>query len=474
MARKRQKQIQNLKIEAIGGEGRGFGRQDDGRIVFVDYAIPGDVVNAFTYKSKRDFALAKIDDLLEPSALRIEPFCEHFYTCGGCRWQHVSYTNQLKFKQDTVEQAFERIGKLDVVIDPIVAADNTQFYRNKLEFTFSNNRWLTTEQINSGDDFDKEHALGFHVPRFFDKIVDVQTCYLQDERSNGIRNALREFSIGHNLSFYDIRKNEGLLRSLIIRNTSLDEWMVIVCFGAIQKANIELVLDFLRQKFSFITSLNYVINLKQNDSIFDQEVVNYSGNKFIKEQIGDCFFKIGPKSFFQTNSEQCVKLYELTADFAQLTGNELVYDLFTGTGTIANYIAKQAKSVVGIELVPEAIEDARANAELNGNENCHFISGKVEDLFNYYVLAQYGKPDVIILDPPRAGIHKNVVEQLLKLKVSRIVYVSCNAATQARDVALLGDAYNVVKIQPIDLFPHTYHVEAVALLELDDQFKVEW
>jgi len=463
--RSRTRVIDHITIEKVASEGKGLARTEDGKVIFVDYALPGDEVKAFVYKSKKDVGIARIEELLKPSELRQDPFCEHFQTCGGCRWQHVSYADQLKFKHENVVEAFERIAKVPFPEVPaVIGSDATQYYRNKLEFTFSNNAWLTKEQIESGEEFDKEHALGFHVPNFFDKIVDINHCYLQGEPSNEIRNAIRTYAIKNKLTFFDLRNQHGLLRNLIIRTTTLGEIMVILCVFEPKIEEIEQLLMFLGQKFPRITSLNYVVNEKKNDSIFDQEVILFEGKDHIVEELDHCQFKIGPKSFFQTNSEQAKVLYQITADFAELTGNEIVYDLFTGTGTIANYVAKDAKKVVGVELIPEAIIDANENSKLNKNENCVFFAGKVEDLFSDELLNEHGKPDVVILDPPRAGIHKNVVEQLLKLGTERIVYVSCNPATQARDVALLNEQYEITKIQPVDLFPHTYHIENVIQL----------
>lgn len=456
-----------MAINRVVAEGKGLGRDESGKVIFVDQALPGDVVDAFVYKSKKDVGIARIEHLVKASPLRIEPFCAHFSICGGCCWQHATYENQLQFKHQIVKEAFERIAKVPYPeIPKVLGSEKTKDYRNKLEFTFSNNRWLSNEQINSGEEFDKNHALGFHVPRFFDKIVDIEKCYLQDDLSNQIRNQLREFAINHHLSFFDIRNQNGFLRNLIIRNSTLGEWMVIVCFFKNKQSEIDLVMNFLKESFPLITSLNYVVNEKGNDSIHDQDVIVFSGKDHISEQLDHCTFKIGPKSFFQTNTCQAEVLYRQTEDFAELNGNEVVYDLFTGTGSIANYLARKAKKVVGVEIIPEAIEDAKENARLNQNENCVFFSGKVEDLFSNDLLNQNGKPDVVILDPPRAGIHKNVVSQLLTLETKRIVYVSCNPATQARDVSMLSEKYDVTKIQPVDLFPHTYHIENIAQLTL--------
>ena len=468
MGRRRRKTrtVKNLRIDAIANEGKGRGRDEEGKVIFVDYALPGDVVDAFVYKSKKDVGIGNIDELKKASDLRIEPFCEHFFTCGGCRWQHVSYENQLQFKHKIVTESFERIAKVDFPeIPPVLGSEKTKYYRNKLEYTFSNNRWLTKEQINSGNEYDKEHALGFHVPRFFDKIVDINHCYLQEDPSNAIRLAIRDFAVKHQFEFFDIRKKEGFLRNLIIRNTKLGEWMVIVVFYENQEQNIQSLMNFIQEEFPQINSLNYVVNEKANEIILDQEVVCFAGKDHIIEQLDHVKFKIGPKSFFQTNSYQAEHLYRLTEQFANLTGNEIVYDLFTGTGTIANYIAHKAKKVVGVEIVPEAIEDAHENAQMNNNKNCAFYAGKVEDLFSEELLNKHGKPDVVILDPPRAGIHKNVTEQLLKLGTEKIVYVSCNPATQARDVALLSNQYEISEIQPVDLFPHTFHIENVIQLK---------
>lgn len=468
MGRRRRKTrtVENLTIESIANEGKGLARDEDGKVIFVDYAIPGDVVDAFVYKSKKDVGIGTIDNLKQASELRIEPFCDHFFTCGGCRWQHVSYEQQLQFKHKMVAESFERIAKVPIPkIPPVVGSEKTTYYRNKLEYTFSNNRWLTKEQIQSGEEYDKNHALGFHVPRFFDKIVDIQHCYLQEEPSNAMRNSLREFAIEQGYTFFDIRNKTGFLRNVIFRNTKYGQWMVIVVFYENKATQIKAVMEHLKTQFPQINSLQYVVNEKANEIILDQDIICFAGKDHIIEELDGVQFKIGPKSFFQTNSYQAEQLYRLTEQFAELSGKEIVYDLFSGTGTIANYIAPKAKHVVGVEIVPEAIEDAKENAKLNNNSNCTFFAGKVEDLFTDELLQQHGKPDVVILDPPRAGIHKDVVSQLLQLGTETIVYVSCNPATQARDVALLSDLYEVTKIQPVDLFPHTFHIENVIQLK---------
>ncbi len=468
MARRRKsrtREVKSLHIEKIVAEGKGLARDDEGKVIFVDYAIPQDVVDVFVYKSKKDVGIGRIEKLLEASALRIEPFCSHFGSCGGCRWQQVSYETQLSFKHNIVSEAFQRIAKVQIPeIPKVVGAKQERYYRNKLEYSFSNNRWLTAEQIQSGEQFDKHHALGFHVPNYFDKIVDIEHCYLQAEPSNAIKNALRQFAINQEYSFYDLREKKGFLRNLIVRNSSLNEWMVIVVFGAQEPEKIEEVMMFLQTNFQEITSLNYIINEKKNDSIQDQEVIHFSGSPYLMEQLDHCKFQIGPRSFFQTNTKQAEVLYRITDEFAELTGNEVVYDLFTGTGSIANYVARNAKSVVGIELVAEAIEHAKINAKLNNNENCSFFTGKVEELFSTQFIQQNGSPDVIIVDPPRAGLHPDVVRQLNHLSCPRIVYVSCNPSTQARDVSLLQEQYEVTKIQPVDLFPQTFHIENVIQL----------
>jgi len=465
--RGRNKVVKDVEIHNIAAEGRGVGHDSNGRVLMVDYAVPGDVVHAFLYKNKKDFGIGNINTLVKPSDMRVPSFCAHFQQCGGCRWQHVSYEDQLKFKQQIVGDAFSRIGKFDFPeIRNIIGSAEQRYYRNKLEFSFSSNRWLSREEIASEKEFDKEHALGFHVPRNFDKIVDVEECFLQDDFSNKIRNKVRQLSLDKKLSFYNIRKNEGLMRNLIVRNSSIGQWMVVVCFGADDNEAIEDLMAALQSEFPEIDSLQYVVNLKGNDTIGDQEVILYSGKDHIVEEINGIKFSIGAKSFFQTNSKQCRVLYDTVVDLAEIKTDHTVYDLFTGTGSIANYIAASAGKVVGIDIVEEAIADAKENAKLNGFSNLHFIAGKVEELFTQQLVKEHGMADVIILDPPRAGIHANVADQLLDLQAKKIVYVSCNPATQARDISLLAEKYKVSVVQPVDMFPHTYHVENVVLLEL--------
>lgn len=402
----------------------------------------------------------------EYSKDRIEPFCSHFGTCGGCKWQHIKYDLQKDYKQQQVVDQFERIAKVPIPeVKPTIGSAKTQFYRNKMDYTFSNKRWLTLEEIRSGAEFER-NALGFHIPKMFDKIIDIDKCYLQGGISNEVRNELRSFARQHELSFYDIRNQTGLLRNLIIRTTSTNQTMVIVQFGESDPESIALVMSFLKEKFPQITSLLYVINTKGNETFHDLELVTFSGLPYIEEQMEGLKFRIGPKSFYQTNSEQAYELYKVTREFAGLKGDEVVYDLYTGTGTIANFVAKQARQVIGIEYVEAAIEDAKLNSEINGLDNTLFYAGDMKDLLNDEFIANHAAPDVIITDPPRAGMHEDVVKMLLRLEAPKIVYVSCNPATQARDVAILSEKYSVADVQPVDMFPQTYHVENIVLLTL--------
>lgn len=460
-----QKILEQLHIFDIAEEGNGVARHND-LVVFVEKAIPGDIVDAAVYKKKKKFAEAKINNLIQKSDDRVEPFCVHFGTCGGCKWQHMDYNAQLKYKQKAVADALQRLGGIETDhAEEILASQETVYYRNKLEYTFSNKRWLTNEDIASG--LDKEmNALGFHVPLRFDKILDIEHCYLQADPSNGLRNAIRDFALENNISFYDLRAHEGALRNLIIRTSSTGEIMVIVVFAYPEEAQIELLMDYIDKLFPQITSLMYIVNQKKNDTIFDQDVITYKGTPFIYEEMEGLKFRIGPKSFYQTNSLQAYELYKITRAFAELTGNELVYDLYTGTGTIANFVARQAREVVGVEYVPSAIEDAKVNSSINDITNAKFYAGDMKDVLNAEFVAAHGKPDVVITDPPRAGMHADVVARLLEMEADKIVYVSCNAATQARDLAILKDKYDVARIKPVDMFPHTQHVENVVLLKL--------
>lgn len=409
---------------------------------------------------------AFVVEFLTLSPLRCEPICEHSGECGGCKWQSLPYPNQLEFKQRQVFDQLSRIGGIELPeIEPILGANKTEYYRNKLEFTFSNKRWITREEAATGVEFNREQgALGFHIPGMFDKVLDIKRCHLQAEPSNAIRLAVRKFAMDSQMSFYDVRAHTGLLRNLMIRTSSTGEIMVIVMFAIESETERLAMLEMLRNKFPQITSLGYVINEKLNDSIGDQTVINYSGKPYIEEVMEGLRFRINPKSFYQTNSEQAYNLYKITREFAGLTGSEIVYDLYTGTGTIANFVARSAAKVVGIEYVPEAIEDAKHNSELNGINNTLFFAGDMKDVLNAKFISTHGKPDVIILDPPRAGIHEDVAKTILAAAPSRIVYVSCNPATQARDLAIFDQAYRVDRVAPVDMFPHTHHVENVVLL----------
>lgn len=466
MSRKmKNKVVTNLTIERIATEGKCVGHHE-GKVVFVQGVAPGDVVDVRITRGKSSFMEGEAIKFHEYSKDRIDPFCSHFGTCGGCKWQHINYDLQKTYKRQQVVDQFTRIGKVEIPeVMPIVGSANTRYYRNKLDFTFSNNRWLTREEIDSGAEFER-NALGFHIPKMFDKIVDIEHCYLQGDISNDVRNELRAFALRNSLSFYDIRNQVGLLRNLIIRTTSTGESMVIVQFGGDNAEEIDLVMNFLHEKFPQITALLYIINLKKNETFNDLEVVTFAGRAYIEEEMEGLKFRIGPKSFYQTNSDQAYELYKVTRDFAGLKGDEVVYDLYTGTGTIANFVAKQAKQVIGIEYVEAAIDDAKLNSKVNGLENTLFYAGDMKDMLNDDFIAAHAKPDVIITDPPRAGMHDDVVNMLLKLAAPKIVYVSCNPATQARDVALLSEKYSVDKIQPVDMFPQTYHVENVVLLTL--------
>lgn len=459
--------IDNVEIIDIAEGGKGVGKADD-LVLFIQHAIPGDVVDVEIQRKKKSFAEANVLELKKPSLHRTEAFCKHFGVCGGCKWQHMTYDAQLLYKQKSVEDALTRIGKVDTSsIEPILPSENTTYYRNKLEYTFSNQRWLTQEEISSDEEFER-NALGFHVPLRFDKILTIDHCYLQADPSNAIRNSLSDFAIQKGISFYDLRRHEGALRNLIIRNTSIGELMVIVVFGYPEEDNIKDVMGFLQASFPEITSLLYIVNQKKNDTIFDQDIHVFAGRDHIFEAMAELKFKIGAKSFYQTNSLQAHELYKITNDFAGLSGTELVYDLYTGAGTIANFVAKNAKKVIGVEYVPTAIDDAKINAEINGIVNTAFFAGDMKDILNDEFIALHGKPDVIITDPPRAGMHPDVVEKLLEIGADKIVYVSCNAATQARDLTVLTQKYEVSRIKPVDMFPHTQHVENVVLLTLKD------
>lgn len=466
MSRKmKHKVITNLTIERIATEGKCLGYHE-GKVVFVNQVAPGDVVDVRITKGKSSFMEGEVVHFHSYSKDRIEPFCAHFGTCGGCKWQHITYELQQQYKRQQVVDQFERIAKVPIPeVAPLLASANTQYYRNKLDFTFSNSRWLTREEIDSAQEFER-NALGFHIPKMFDKIIDIEHCYLQGGISNAVRNALRTFARENGISFYAIRNQEGVLRNLIIRTTSTGQTMVIVQFGENDPESISKVMAFLKEQFPEITSLLYVINTKGNETFNDLDLVTFSGLPYIEEEMEGLRFRIGPKSFYQTNSDQAYELYKVVRDFAQLQGDEVVYDLYTGTGTIANFVARQAKQVIGVEYVAAAIEDAQLNSQLNGIENTLFYAGDMKAILTDEFIANHAKPDLIITDPPRAGMDEKVIEMLLQIAAPVIVYVSCNPATQARDLALLGERYQVEKVQPVDMFPQTYHVENVVRLTL--------
>lgn len=468
MARKKKQLpvLENVLITNVASEGKAIARVDD-VVVFIPFAVPGDVVNLQVTKKKSSFMEARVIDFVKYSDKREEAFCEHYGVCGGCKWQILPYEEQLRHKQNEVENNLRRIGKVELPeFTPILGSAKTTFYRNKLEFTFSNKRWRTYEEMNSGTEFDTMNAVGFHIPGMFDKVLDINKCWLQDNIQNEIRNEIRRYALENKLTFFDLRAQEGFLRTMMVRTTSTGELMLIVVFFHEDKTEREKLLQHLADKFPQITSLLYVINSKANDTITDQEVHTFKGNGFIVEEMEGLHFKIGPKSFYQTNSEQAYELYKIARNFAELTGDELVYDLYTGTGTIANFVAKNARKVIGIEYVPEAIEDAKVNSEFNRIENTLFFAGDMKNVLTEEFIATHGKPDVIITDPPRAGMHDDVIKAILLAEPKRIVYVSCNSATQARDLSLLDEKYRVTAVQPVDMFPHTHHVENVVQLRI--------
>lgn len=471
--------IPNLSIVDIAEEGKGVGKSEE-LVVFVDKAVPGDVADVRVVKKKKNFVEAIIEQLHKASDLRTDPFCQHFGVCGGCKWQHMDYDAQLTFKSKNVAAALQRLGKIDTsAMEPILGSTDNKYYRNKLEYTFSNKRWLSKEdmierqdELEGPNDALEMNALGFHVPLRFDKILDIQHCYLQAEPSNSIRNSVRTYALNNGLTFYDLRNHEGNLRNLIIRTSTTGEVMVVVVFAYADQETINGLMEFLKINFPVITSLLYIVNQKKNDTIFDQDVITFSGRDHIYEEMNGLRFKIGAKSFYQTNSDQAHELYKITREFADFKGDELVYDLYTGAGTIANFVAGSVKQVVGIEYVPTAIEDAKFNSQLNEISNTIFYSGDMKDILTSEFVGTHGKPDVVITDPPRAGMHADVVSRLLEMEAGKIVYVSCNAATQARDLALLKEKYDVIRIKPVDMFPHTQHVENVVLLKLADSDKI--
>jgi len=459
--------FENVSIIDIAEEGKGVGKTDD-FVLFVDKAVPGDIADVQVYRKKKNFGEGKIVQLKQESEYRTKAFCEHFGTCGGCKWQHMTYEAQLQFKQKTVASALGHLAKVDVSnMLPIVPSPDDKYYRNKLEYTFSNKRWLNDGENRTENSLNMD-ALGFHIPGRFDKILDVHHCYLQADPSNNIRNSVRDFAKQQGISFYDLKAHAGALRNLIIRTSSTGELMIIVVFAYAGEEEIDSLMNFIDNEFPQITSLLYIINQKKNDTIFDQEILVHRGPEYIYEEMEGIRFRIGPKSFYQTNSIQAYKLYQTTREFAGFKGDELVYDLYTGAGTIANFVAGKVKEVVGVEYVPSAIEDAKINSAINNITNTKFYAGDMKDILNADFVAEHGKPDVIITDPPRAGMHADVVARLMEIEAQKIVYVSCNPATQARDLLVLKEKYDIEKIQPVDMFPHTQHVENVVLLVIRD------
>lgn len=459
-------ELQGLEVVDTSTEGKAIARHEN-LVVFIDGAVPGDVVDVMVHRKKNSYAEAKVSRLVKPSKDRIEPRCEHFGTCGGCKWQSLSYETQLHFKQKYVKDAFDRIGKLTYSgIDPIVGNKEPYFYRNKLEFSFSNKKWLTNEEIKNGVEVANKNALGFHIPGLFDKILDINNCYLQTEPSNSIRLAIREYAFKNDLTFYDIRGKEGFLRTVMIRTTSTKEVMVVLSMFENKENEMKELCAYLKEKFPQITSLQYVHNPKGNDTIQDLDIKTFSGKDHITEEMEGLKFNISAKSFYQTNSEQAYELYKIARNYAQLKETDIVYDLYTGTGTIANFVARHCKKVVGIEYVEAAVKDAFKNSEINGIRNTFFTAGNMKDVFTFEFVNTHGNPDVIITDPPRAGMDPEVVTIMLHLKPKRIVYVSCNPSTQARDLALMETLYRIESVQPVDMFPQTAHVENVVLLTL--------
>lgn len=468
MARKRKELplLTNVEILDVAAEGNSLARVND-MVIFIPFGAPGDIADIQLTKKKKSYAEGRIEKISTPSNIRVTPKCEHFTICGGCRWQHLPYEFQLKCKQQQVQDALQRIAKVPIPeINQIIGSENIWEYRNKMEYTFSNKCWLTYEQMRSGEEFTDRNAAGFHIPGAFDKVLDINKCHLQDDFTNRLRLYIKKYGKDNGYSFYDLRNQCGLLRTLMIRIASTGEIMAVMVFGENDTDKINALMHAIKSEFPEITSLLYVINTKVNDTIGDQEILVYSGNAYIDESMEGLKFRVGPKSFYQTNSHQAYTLYKVTREFAELTGKELVYDLYTGTGTIANFVAKYASKVIGIEYVPEAIEDAKINSQINGINNTLFYAGDMKNVLTNDFIAEHGHPDVMIVDPPRAGMHEDVVNVILNAEPKRIVYVSCNPATQARDIAMLDAKYHIDAIQPVDMFPHTQHVENVIKLSL--------
>ena len=468
MSRKRSKKqvFENIEVLDAGAKGKTVAKAPDGKVIFIPNAVPGDVVDVQTFKKRKAYYEGKATVFHKFSNKRTEPVCEHFGTCGGCKWQDMAYEHQLFYKQKEVTNNLTRIGHIELPeVTPILGSKKRYFYRNKMEFSFSDSRWLTLDEIKSDQDLGDKNGLGFHIPGMWDKILDVKKCHLQGDPSNAIRNSIKQFAIDNNLEFFNTRNQTGFLRTLMIRTASTGDVMVLIQFFKEDLTKRELLLNFIAETFSEITSLLYVINGKANDTIYDQKIICYKGSDHIFEEMEGLKFKINAKSFYQTNSDQAFELYKIARDFADLTGDELVYDLYTGTGTIAQFVAKKAKKVVGVEAVSDAIIAAKENAQLNNINNVEFFVGDMKHVFNDDFINKHGQPDVIITDPPRDGMHKDVVQQILNISPKRVVYVSCNSATQARDLALMNSDYKVIKTQAVDMFPQTFHVENVVLLE---------
>ncbi len=456
--------IEGLHITTLAAEGKAMGKVDN-QVIFVPMTVPGDVVDVQVRKHHRRYMEATVVRFVEKSPLRTEPFCEHFGVCGGCKWQSLPYEEQLKQKRQQVEDQLVRIGHLDIPeVRPCLGSERTREYRNKLEFTFADKRWLTYEEIASAGDIASTPAVGFHIPGCFDKVLDINKCHLQVDISNRIRLAIKQFCIDNGYSFHNAKAHEGLMRTMVVRTASTGEIMVIVVFNENDKERIDALMSYIKSEFTEITSLIYMINEKWNDSLGDREPICYAGKDHIIEEMEGLKFKVGPKSFYQTNSEQAYELYKVTRDFAELKDSDVLYDLYTGTGTIANFCARRAKRVVGVEYVPEAIEDAVINSEINGIDNTVFYAGDMKDVLSDEFVERNGRPDVIILDPPRAGVDERVLEVIKRAAPERMVYVSCNPSTQARDLAILNDMYEILAVQPVDMFPHTHHVENVVKL----------
>lgn len=466
---RKKKFFEKVKVSDLGSKGNSICKTDDGQVLIVKNGVPGDVVDVITYKKRKNYFLGNIKNFHELSKDRIQPKCTHFGVCGGCKWQNINYDAQVKFKENKIRHLFKPFG-VDDKFDSIIKVENQFHYRNKVEFSFTDNRWLTNNEINSTVKIKEKRGLGFHLAGMWNKVVDIDKCFLQSDPSNKIRNSLKIFAINNNISFYNPKHHSGTLRTMMIRNNNVGEFMVVVQFFENNKSIIDLTMNFLKNSFKEIKSLNYIINKKVNDSIYDQKIINYSGEKNIIEKINNLRFKINPKSFFQTNTDQTLNLYKVVRKFAKLTGNELVYDLYCGLGTISQFLADNSKKIIGIESVEDAIYSARKSVSANKINNIEFVVGDMRKVLNDELFTKFGRPDLLITDPPRDGMHKDVIKQILKILPKKIIYVSCNPSTQKRDLDLLLNHYKISKIQPVDMFPHTDHVENVVLLKLKNKF----